>query len=150
MKQEFPGAVPEVRVTNVSRAAVYYEKCLGFTLDWGGEDGGIAGISKGECRLFLTNSEFRTSFGNAPPMLIWFNLDGRGQVDDLFATWNASGARIGDSSDSVEKRFGKPNSIEKENEVTVFFYVTRENLGLVRLEFAKGKLILMSMKETLC
>ena len=64
--------------------------------------------------------------------------------------WNASGARIGDSLDSVEKRFGKPNSIEKEGEVTVFFYVTRENLGVVRFEFAKGKLILMSMKETLC
>ena len=64
--------------------------------------------------------------------------------------WNAAGARIGDSSDSVEKRFGKPNSIEKQGELTVFFYVTRENLGFVRFEFAKGKLTLMSMKETLC
>jgi len=94
MNSEFPPAVPEIPVADVDMAVAYYEKCLGFTLDWGGEDGGIAGISKGECRLFLTNSEFRTSFGNAPPMLIWFNLDGRGQVDDLFATWNASGARI--------------------------------------------------------
>lgn len=64
--------------------------------------------------------------------------------------WNASGARIGDSSDSVEKRFGKPNSIEKQGEVTVFFYVTLDNLGFVRFEFTKGKLTLMSMKETLC
>jgi hypothetical protein len=64
--------------------------------------------------------------------------------------WNASGARIGDSPASVEKRFGKPNSIEKEGGATVFFYVTRENLGFVRFEFAKGKLTLMSMKETLC
>ena len=64
--------------------------------------------------------------------------------------WNAAGARIGDSSDSVEKRFGKPNSIEKKGEATIFFYVTLDNLGFVRFEFAKGKLILMSMKETLC
>jgi hypothetical protein len=30
MNEEFPSAVPEIRVKNVARAAVYYEKCLGF------------------------------------------------------------------------------------------------------------------------
>ena len=64
--------------------------------------------------------------------------------------WNASGARIGDSTASVEKRFGKPNSTEVNGDVTTFFYVTLDNLGGVRFEFTKGKLSKMVMAETLC
>ena len=55
MNPEFPAAVPEIPVRDIDKAAEYYEKHLGFEIDWGGEDGGIAGISKGHCRLFLTN-----------------------------------------------------------------------------------------------
>jgi hypothetical protein len=38
MIQEFPGAVPEIPVSNVDMAAAYYESHLGFSKDWGGED----------------------------------------------------------------------------------------------------------------
>lgn len=56
---------------------------LGFTLDWGDEPGGIAGVSRGSCRLFLTNRRFRESYGNTDPILIWLN-ESKAGVDHLF------------------------------------------------------------------
>lgn len=94
MGEAFPGAVPEIPVSNIHRAAEYYRDQLGFTLDWGGEDGGIAGISRGSCRLFLTNPRFREPLGNAAPVLIWLNLNSRKDVDDLYEALNRSQARI--------------------------------------------------------
>jgi hypothetical protein len=44
MKWEFSGAVPEIPVSDLKRATAYYETNLGFTIDWGGEEGGIAGV----------------------------------------------------------------------------------------------------------
>jgi len=91
---EFPAAVPEIPVSDMNAALDYYQHKLGFNVDWGGADGGIAGISKGQCRMFLTDSGFREHHGNAPPIMIWLNLDSKDQVDKLYAIWNASGAKI--------------------------------------------------------
>jgi hypothetical protein len=41
MQTTFPEAVPEVPVTNLAAALEYYEKRLGFRVDWGGSDGSI-------------------------------------------------------------------------------------------------------------
>jgi hypothetical protein len=62
---EFPGAVPEIPVSDLKKAAAYYECNLGFSIDWGDETGGIIGISKGNCRMFLTDDAFRKQYGNA-------------------------------------------------------------------------------------
>ena len=94
MEQDFPGAVPEIPVGDVDRATEYYKKQLGFTIDWGGEDGGIAGISKGSCRMFLTNRSFRERYGNSAPVLVWLNLNSKQEVDDLYKTWSRTEARI--------------------------------------------------------
>jgi predicted lactoylglutathione lyase len=94
MKREFPAAVPEIPVTDMNAALDYYQHKLGFNVDWGGADGGIAGISNGHCRLFLTTPDFREQHGNTPPVVIWLNLNSKEEVDDLYAIWNASGARI--------------------------------------------------------
>lgn len=94
MKQQFPAAVPEVPVTDMNAALDYYQAKLGFDLDWGGADGGIAGISQGDCRLFLTDSSFRAYHGNAPPVLIWLNVNSKHEVDELHQVWNAAGATI--------------------------------------------------------
>jgi predicted lactoylglutathione lyase len=94
MELDFPGAVPEIPVGNIDTAAAYYQNQLGFTLDWGGEDGGIAGISRGRCRMFLTNHDFRRPYGNAAPVLVWLNLNNKQEVDDLYAEWNRCQARI--------------------------------------------------------
>ena len=51
MLTHFPQAVPEIPVSNVDKAAEYYVNVLGFSFDWGNDDGGIGGISRGiaEC-----------------------------------------------------------------------------------------------------
>jgi predicted lactoylglutathione lyase len=94
MEHDFPGAVPEIPVSNIDTAAEYYKNQLGFSLDWGGEDGGIAGISKGSCRMFLTNHAFREDYGNAAPVLVWLNLGSKQEVDNLYEAWSRCQARI--------------------------------------------------------
>ncbi|MGH9882690.1 MAG: VOC family protein [Pyrinomonadaceae bacterium] len=94
MRNEFPGAVPEIPVSDISKAAAYYESNLGFSIDWGGEEGGIAGISKGHCRMFLSNRAFRAQYGNSAPVLIWLNLSSKEEVDELYENWRASQAKI--------------------------------------------------------
>ena len=90
----FPAAVPEIPAASIDKAAAYYVNTLGFTLDWGDEAGGIAGISRGDCRLFITNPPFRETFGNTGPVLFWLNLNNKGEVDELFAEWKAAHANI--------------------------------------------------------
>ena len=90
----FPPAVPEIPVANVDLAAEYYVSKLGFTLDWGGEEGGIAGISRGDCRLFLTNPGFHAAYGNGKPVIFWLNVTSKAEVDQLFSEWKATGATL--------------------------------------------------------
>lgn len=90
----FPPAVPEIPVANIGLAVEYYTSKLGFTFDWGNDGGGIAGISRGDCRLFLTNTSFRSHHSNAIPILIWLNMDSEAQVNELHAEWSAHGAKI--------------------------------------------------------
>ena len=90
----FPAAVPEIPVASIDTAAAYYVEKLGFTLDFGDEAGGIAGISRGNCRLFLTNPSFREHYGNTGPVLIWLNLESKAEVDALFAEWQARDAKL--------------------------------------------------------
>ena len=94
MKHEFPAAVPEIPVTDMNAALNYYEGKLGFNIDWGGADGGIAGISKGHCRMFLTSREFREHGGNVGPVVVWLNLDSKEEVDELYGIWKAAEARV--------------------------------------------------------
>jgi uncharacterized protein (DUF952 family)/uncharacterized glyoxalase superfamily protein PhnB len=92
MSEKFPSAVPEIRVADVARAAVYYEKCLGFHWDWGAE--GLGQVSRGDCRIFLTDNEFRGDGSTGTPMVIWINLDSKADVDALYESWSAGGAQI--------------------------------------------------------
>ena len=94
MKYQFPAAVPEIPVTDLNAALDYYQSRLSFVVDWGGADGGIAGISRGDCRMFLTDRDFREHYGNAPPVVIWLNLNSKDEVEDLYKAWSASEAII--------------------------------------------------------
>jgi uncharacterized glyoxalase superfamily protein PhnB len=90
----FPAPVPEIPAANVDKTAAYYVDTLGFTFDWGDDQGGIAGISRGSCRLFITNRSFRESYGNLSAILFWLNLNSKAEVDKLFAQWKAANAKI--------------------------------------------------------
>ena len=90
----FPQAVPEIPVANVDKAAAYYVNVLGFRFDWGNDAGGIGGISKGDCRMFLTNAPFRGVDRPTAPVIVWLNLNSRHDVDELFERWKTSGATI--------------------------------------------------------
>jgi uncharacterized glyoxalase superfamily protein PhnB len=94
MTSEFPGAVPEIPVRDIATAAAYYQNNLGFRLDWGGEELGLAGVSKGNCRIFLANQQYRKEYGNVGPTLTWLNLESREEVDELYRMWSASNARL--------------------------------------------------------
>ena len=94
MPADFPQAVPEIPVSHVDKAADYYVSVLGFTFDWGNDDGGIGGISRGDCRMFLTNAAFRAIHGPKGPVIVWLNVDSRQAVDELFAQWKSAGATI--------------------------------------------------------
>ncbi len=94
MNSEFPDAVPEIPVRDITEAAAYYESNLGFTVDWAGEELGLAGISKGRCRMFLANSDYRKEYGNIGPVLTWLNLESKEEVDNLYRLWSASKAKL--------------------------------------------------------
>jgi predicted lactoylglutathione lyase len=91
---QFPAAVPEIPVSDINDAVLYYQDRLGFTLDWGGRELGLAGISKGNCRMFLANREYRKGYGNVGPSLTWLNLESREAVDELYGTWTDSKAKL--------------------------------------------------------
>jgi uncharacterized glyoxalase superfamily protein PhnB len=90
----FPAAVPEIPVASIDKASAYYVEKLGFAFDWGDDRGGIAGFSRNDCRLFLTNRSFREGYRNEGKILFWINLDSKTEVDELFAEWNAARATI--------------------------------------------------------
>jgi uncharacterized glyoxalase superfamily protein PhnB len=93
MKSEFPSAVPEIPVEAVDQAAAYYVRSLGFKLDWSSEDE-IAGVSRGDCRIFLTSRRFRERYGNAGPVVMWLNLNSKEEVNELYEVWRESQAKI--------------------------------------------------------
>ncbi|MDE3199465.1 MAG: bleomycin resistance family protein [Acidobacteriota bacterium] len=94
MQAAFPSAVPEIPVKSVSAAVEYYRERLGFTVDWGGEEVGLAGVSRGHCRMFLANAEFRAERGNSAPVLIWLNLPSKEEVNALFREWTVSMSKL--------------------------------------------------------
>lgn len=94
MPLEFPAPVPELPVTDIDVAMSYYRDRLGFTVDWGGGELGLAGISRGNCRMFLATVQFRQRCGNAGPSVTWLNLESSEEVDELYREWKASGARL--------------------------------------------------------
>ena len=100
MKSEFPGAVPEIPVSDIGSAEAYYQNNLGFALDFGGGELGLAGVSKGNCRMFLASSEFRKGYGNVGPTLTWLNLDSKEEVNELYRVWSASNAKLISSPES--------------------------------------------------
>jgi hypothetical protein len=64
------------------------KRAWAFRKDWGGDEGGIGQVSRGACRIFLTNRAFREQYGNTGPVLVWLNLGSRREVDELYEAWS--------------------------------------------------------------
>lgn len=94
MNPRLPAATPEIPVRDLASASDYYKNSLGFTVDWGDADGGIIGISRDHCRMFLTSAAFREQHGNRAPVVIWLNVGSRDDVDALHAEWREKEATI--------------------------------------------------------
>lgn len=128
MKHEFPAAVPEIPVTDMNQALDYYEHKLGFNIDWGGADGGIAGISKGQCRMFLTDRAFREQHGNAAPVMVWLNLESKDEVDELHEIWKTAAAIITSPPESKPWKLHEFTAADLDgNLFRVFYDFTRDS-----------------------
>ena len=90
-----PPPVPEIPVGDLVAGLAHYRDKLGFTVDWQDEELGLAGLSQGKARLFMGAAPYRAHLKTAGPQVIWFNLDGRAEVDALHARWQAAGAKVG-------------------------------------------------------
>jgi hypothetical protein len=101
---ELPGAVPEIPVSDLVAATEYYRDKLSFSVDWLDGGIGLAGISRAQCRLFLASPAFREQCGNASPVLIWLNLNSKGEVDELHRAWRSTQAIL--LSDPESKPWG--------------------------------------------
>jgi predicted lactoylglutathione lyase len=122
MKIDFPAAVPEVPVSSIDEACAYYVDRLGFTLDWGDDIGGIAGISKGDCRIFLTNAPFRQPQGNSAPVVIWINLGNRSEVNNLHRLWSGNGAKVASPPESKPWKLYEFTAADPDgNQLRVFY-----------------------------
>lgn len=91
---QLPPPCPEVPVLDLSEALAYYRDRLGFSVDWSDEQLGLAGLSRGEARIFLADAGYRSGLGNRGPIVLWLNLASRAEIDALHAEWAAAGAGI--------------------------------------------------------
>jgi uncharacterized glyoxalase superfamily protein PhnB len=127
MLTRFPQAVPEVPVGNVEKAAEYYVNVLGFRFDWGTDHGGIGGISRGACRMFLTNAPFRQNYATGGPVMIWLNLESKEEVDELYRLWQQAGAKIVSEPEDKPWRLREFRVADlDDNQLRVFYDFSRE------------------------
>lgn len=94
---QFPSACPEIPVSDLEASLAYYRDQLGFKIDWSNHQIGLAGLSRGATRVFMTTAEYRSVKGNREPIMLWLNLDNRHEVDELHMQWAKAGARIVES-----------------------------------------------------
>ena len=66
---------------------------LGKFIDWLADDIGLACLSRGATRMFMTTTDYRSVMGNQGSILLWLNLDNRQEVDALYAEWTSAGAK---------------------------------------------------------
>ena len=123
MNAAFPEAVPEVPVSDIDAALEYYGSRLGFNVDWTYREGGcLAGISQGNCRMFLADAAFRSQYGNSGPVLIWLNLDSKDEVDALYGLWRGKQAKIVSPPESKPWRLHEFTAADPDGNLFRVFY----------------------------
>ncbi len=90
----FPPVCPEIPVADLAKSLAYYRDQFGFNIDWADEQLGLASLSRGETRAFMTNAGYRKHLGNQAPITLWLNLSNRDEIDALYREWADAGAII--------------------------------------------------------
>jgi predicted lactoylglutathione lyase len=134
----FPTAIPEIPVVSIEKASTYYVEKLGFTFDWGDEQGGIAGISRNNCRLFFTNRSFRESYRKEGTVLFGINLESKTEVDELFAEWNAAQAQIVSRPEDKPWKLHEFVAADLDSNLIRVFYDFRHDLAETQIELPDG------------
>lgn len=128
-----PGAIPEIPVSDIETAATYYVGAFGFVRDWTDSASGIAGLSHGDCRIFLADTGFRSLQGNTAPVVLWLNLDGRQAVDELYERWRSAGATILSAPEDKPWNLHEFTAADREgNRLRVFYDFTWEQRPVTR------------------
>ena len=84
---DLPAFCPEIPVSDLPAALAYYRDRLGLAVDWSDRELGLAGVSRGATRAFLSSAAYRDPLGNRPPVVLWLNLANRAEIDALHAEW---------------------------------------------------------------
>jgi uncharacterized glyoxalase superfamily protein PhnB len=109
-------------------AIAYYRDQLGFRVDWFEESIHLAGLSTGQCRLFLAGPAFRSGTPSPTPQTTWLNLDSAADVDALYQAWLRAGAKL--LSTPERKPWGLHEFTAEDldgNRLRVFYDVAGEN-----------------------
>jgi predicted lactoylglutathione lyase len=93
---QFPSVCPEIPVADLNAALACYRDQLGFNIDWSETQLGLACVSRGDTRMFMSTADYRSVLGIRGPIVLWLNLSSRAEVDALHGEWAAAGARITD------------------------------------------------------
>jgi uncharacterized glyoxalase superfamily protein PhnB len=118
----FPPACPEIPVAELDTALGYYRDRLGFTIDWSDAGLGLAGLSQGESRLFMSSAEYRSGQANNGPVVLWLNLANRAEIDELHARWSAAGARIAEPPEAKPWKLYEFSAEDLDGNVLRVFY----------------------------
>lgn len=87
-----PSPVPEFPVNDLQASSAFYERHMGFRIDWTYENE-LAGISKDRTRIFLrrrTPQEEERGYN----VLVWLNLSSASEVDQLYEEWRGNGVPV--------------------------------------------------------
>src|ERR1700750_736997 len=57
---QFPSVCPEIPVSSLPQALAYYRDQLGFNIDWSAQEIGLACLSRGDTRMFMSTDEYRS------------------------------------------------------------------------------------------
>ena len=82
----FEGVCPILRVLDVAASLEYYVQKLGFKIDFRAPESYFASVSRGQCRIFLSQGD-----QGHPGSWVWIGVE---DAEALFHEYRASGAKI--------------------------------------------------------
>jgi predicted lactoylglutathione lyase len=86
--------VPEFPVSDVQASSAFYQRQMGFRIDWTYEDQ-LAGVSKDATRIFLRRRTPQEE-ERGHNVVVWLNLSSSAEVDQLYEEWRAGGVQVVD------------------------------------------------------